>query len=98
MVDQQQQAVDVVNQCLEITMMVSLPLLVVALAVGLMVSIFQTATSIQEQTLSFVPKILAVGALVLLLFPWMSGTLIEYTTALWRDVMPGFLSSRQGGG
>ncbi|MEE9311959.1 MAG: flagellar biosynthetic protein FliQ [Planctomycetota bacterium] len=97
MYDPYQQAIDVINDMLEVTMTLSIPLLMSALIVGLIVSIFQTATSIQEQTLAFVPKILAVGALVIFLFPWMSRTLIEYTERLWIDVMPVFLVGRTGG-
>ncbi len=98
MIDQEQQAVDVVNQALEVTIELALPLLIAALAIGLIVSILQTATSIQEQTLSFVPKIIAVGVLIMLLFPWMSQVMSEYTTTLWADVMPSFLVSRHAGG
>lgn len=98
MIDQEQQAVDVVNHALEVTIELALPLLIAALAIGLIVSILQTATSIQEQTLSFVPKIIAVGVLIMLLFPWMSQVMSEYTTTLWADVMPSFLVSRQAGG
>jgi flagellar biosynthetic protein FliQ len=97
-IDQEQQAVDVVNQALEVTIELALPLLIAALAIGLIVSILQTATSIQEQTLSFVPKIIAVGVLIMLLFPWMSQVMSEYTTTLWADVMPTFLVSRPAGG
>ncbi|MCC6572420.1 MAG: flagellar biosynthetic protein FliQ [Planctomycetes bacterium] len=92
MTDQLQQAVDVTNSCFEVAFQIALPLLIVTLIVGLAISIFQTATSVQEQTLSFVPKIIAVGVLIVILFPWMSRTLIEYTTVLWRDVMPGFMA------
>jgi flagellar biosynthetic protein FliQ len=97
-IDQEQQAVDVVNQALEVTIELALPLLIAALAIGLIVSILQTATSIQEQTLSFVPKIIAVGVLIMLLFPWMSQVMTDYTTTLWADVMPTFLVSRASGG
>lgn len=98
MVDQLQQAIDVTNQSLEVTLTLALPLLLAALVMGLLISIFQTATSMQEQTLAFVPKILAVGALLILLFPWMSRTLLDYTETLWRDTMPTFMVERPAGG
>jgi flagellar biosynthesis protein FliQ len=56
------------------------PLLAVAMVVGLAVSLFQAVTSIHEQTLSFVPKALAVAALGILLLPWLLRTLVEFTT------------------
>lgn len=59
-------------------LMVSAPLLLVALAVGLVVSIFQAATQINEATLSFVPKIVAAVAVLALTGPWMMSTLVEY--------------------
>lgn len=58
------------------------PFLVSAMAIGLAISLFQTVTSIHEQTLSFVPKALGIVALLVLLLPWMLRTLIEFTTAL----------------
>ena len=67
---------------LEVMLMVSGPLLVVALVVGLLVSILQAATQINEMTLSFIPKILAIFATLLLLGPWMLSTLVDYTQRL----------------
>jgi len=59
-------------------LMVSAPVLLAALAVGLLVSVFQAATQISEQTLSFVPKILAAVAVLAIAGPWMITTLVEY--------------------
>jgi len=67
------------------------PLLGVALIVGLVVSIVQAVTSIQEQTLSFVPKLFAVGATFLFLLSWMLDQMIRYTTELFRAI-PGIAS------
>ena len=64
------------------------PLLGVALVIGLIVSIVQAVTSIQEQTLSFVPKLFAVGAVFLFLFSWMLEKSIRYTGELFRS-LPG---------
>ena len=61
------------------------PLLLVSLCVGLIVSIFQTVTSIQEQTLTFVPKILAIFITLMLLGHWVMNNMVEYMTTLWSD-------------
>jgi len=58
------------------------PILVTAMVVGLAVSLFQSVTSIQEQTLTFVPKALAIVGLLIVLMPWMLRTLLEFTTAM----------------
>ena len=63
-------------------LMVSAPLLGVALVAGLVVSILQAATQINEQTLSFIPKVLAIFGTLLLLGPWMLATLVDYTRRL----------------
>ena len=60
----------------------SAPFLAVAMVIGLAVSMFQSVTSISEQTLSFVPKALGIVALLLLLLPWMIRSLIEFATAV----------------
>ena len=61
------------------------PLLLISLVVGLVISIFQTVTSIQEQTLTFVPKILAVFVGLMLIGPWMVDVLSNFMTRLWSD-------------
>jgi len=66
------------QQALYLMLMVSAPLLLVVLVVGLVVSIFQAATQINEQTLSFVPKILAAVAVLAIAGPWMMTSLVEY--------------------
>ena len=68
---------------LQITLMISSPLLIVALAIGILVSIFQVVTSIQDMTLSFVPRIIAVFLTFLFIFPWIMGTLLAFTTQLY---------------
>ncbi|MCA8938514.1 MAG: flagellar biosynthetic protein FliQ [Planctomycetes bacterium] len=88
--DNVQQAIDVVNDALVLTVKLSTPILVVGLAVGLIFAIFQTATSIQEQTLAFIPKMFAVAILLILIFPWMAKELLEYTIDLWEIKMPFF--------
>jgi flagellar biosynthetic protein FliQ len=70
------------QQAVETMLMVSAPLLGVALVAGLVVSILQAATQINEQTLSFIPKVLAIFGTLLLLGPWMLATLVDYTRRL----------------
>ena len=65
---------------------VALPMLGVGLAVGLLVSIFQAVTQIQEQTLSFITKIVALAAVLMLLGPWMLNQLLAYTADLWGGI------------
>jgi flagellar biosynthesis protein FliQ len=65
----------------------SAPMLLAGLAVGLLVSIFQTVTSINEMTLTFIPKMLAVAAALIFFFPWMMQTMIVFTTNLFENIM-----------
>lgn len=80
--------VEMAADALWLALMLAGPLLGVALVVGLLVSIVQAVTSIQEQTLSFVPKLFAVGALFLFLFSWMLERSVRYTSELFRS-LPG---------
>ena len=73
-----QSVLTVGQQGLTMLLMVSAPLLIVVLLVGLIVSIFQAATQINESTLSFVPKIVAAVAVLVIAGPWMLATLVEY--------------------
>jgi len=68
---------------LQITLMISGPLLVVSLVVGILVSIVQVVTSIQDMTLSFVPRVIAVFLTFLFVLPWMLSTLLSFTTQLY---------------
>ena len=63
----------------------SAPMLLVSLCVGLLVSIFQTVTSIQEQTLTFVPKVVGMFLCLMVLGDWMLNQMITYMTDLWQD-------------
>ncbi len=78
--------VSLATQALELALLVSLPILLVALTVGLVVSVFQAMTQIQEQTLSFIPKILAAAAVMVVGGPWMLDQLITYTRELWQQI------------
>ncbi|CBG39839.1 flagellar biosynthetic protein [Helicobacter mustelae 12198] len=74
----------------KITLIISLPILFVGLVVGLVVSIFQATTQINEMTLSFVPKILAVIGVIIFTMPWMLNMLMDYTTRL-INLIPSFI-------
>jgi flagellar biosynthetic protein FliQ len=78
--------VDLSTAALELTLKIALPLLLVGLVVGLVVSVFQAITQIQEQTLSFIPKILATGAVLVVGGPWMLDQLLGYTRDLWTSI------------
>jgi flagellar biosynthesis protein FliQ len=76
----EQFAIDVARNAFTIALEIGGPLLGVSLVVGMLVSVFQAVTQIQEQTLSFVPKILVIAGTLALLGPWMATTLISYMT------------------
>jgi flagellar biosynthetic protein FliQ len=74
-----QVAVDMTRRALLITLELSLPVLVAGMVVGFLVSLLQAVTQIQEQTLSFIPKMLAVAATLFLTLPWILSVLVDYT-------------------
>lgn len=73
-----EQAVDIVRDALTVAMMISMPILVVGLVIGLVISIFQAVTQIQEQTLTFVPKIIGMGIVTVLVVPWVYAKMAEF--------------------
>ena len=73
-----QQVLTIGQQALQMLLVVSAPLLLVVLVVGLVVSVFQAATQLSEATLSFVPKIIAAVAVLIVAGPWMLTTLVDY--------------------
>jgi len=73
---------DITNQALMVTMLISAPMLLGALVVGILVSIFQAVTQINEQTLAFIPKILVIIGTMVIFAPWMSDTLTSFTREL----------------
>lgn len=81
----QEAVLDIARDAIYTIVIVSAPMLLVALIVGLIISIFQTVTSIQEQTLTFVPKIVAVFLIMILAGSWMLNTLLELVTELWSN-------------
>jgi len=74
--------VDLGRQALWMTMLISAPILGIGLIVGLTVGVFQAATSINEQTLSFIPKLVALGVTLALTGGWMINTMVDYTRVL----------------
>ena len=82
----QDQVVSLVVDAMSVSLKIALPVLLVSLVVGLAVSIFQAVTQIQEQTLSFIPKIVAMAAVLMLLGPWMLNQLLGYTADLWGGI------------
>lgn len=81
----QDAVLDIARDAIFNIIIVSAPLLLISLIVGLIISIFQTVTSIQEQTLTFVPKILAVFITLMLAGSWMMNTMIEFVDMLWSN-------------
>lgn len=76
-------ALSLVTRAIEMSLMISTPLLVTALLVGVTISLLQSITQIQEQTLTFVPKLLAVMLMFLLVFPWALDTVGRFMTELY---------------
>jgi flagellar biosynthetic protein FliQ len=79
-------ALDLARQGMQVAFMVALPILAVALFVGVLVSIFQAVTSIQEMTLTFVPKLICVGLAVVLLGNWMVVQIVGFTTVCFDQI------------
>lgn len=73
-------------QAMWVTLQIALPVLGVSLVIGLLVSIFQAVTQLQEPTLTFIPKILAVVVVIVVAGPWMMNTLLGFTIDLWAGI------------
>lgn len=82
----QDNAINLASQALNIALLVGGPLLLVSLVIGLVVSIFQAVTQIQEQTLTLIPKIVGVAVVIVVLGPWMLDKLIAYTVNLYTSI------------
>ncbi|MCC7145067.1 MAG: flagellar biosynthesis protein FliQ [Phycisphaeraceae bacterium] len=76
------QATDIVRESLLVMLMLSTPILLAGLVIGLFISILQAVTQIQEQTLSFVPKILGMGLVAVLLTPWVARMLLDFSARM----------------
>lgn len=81
-------ATDDVRNTLVLAMMIAAPMLLVGLAVGLVVSLFQAVTQIQEQSLTFIPKTAAMIVAAIVLAPWIAQRLLEYTTRMIGSGLP----------
>ena len=77
---------DIGRQAVEMTLMLSAPLLLAALVIGLIVSVFQAATQINEQTLAFIPKLVGMFLVLLLAGPWMLQLMVEYVRRLFESI------------
>lgn len=82
--------IEIGRSAVEITLMISAPLFIAALATGLLVSIFQAATSINEATLSFVPKLIMIFVTLVVAGPWMITTMTDYIRRLFESI-PGVI-------
>jgi flagellar biosynthetic protein FliQ len=82
--------VDLARNAIMMALLIAGPMLIVALLVGLTVSVLQAVTQIQEQTLAFVPKLVGVSLIFLLALPWILQLLVRYTTELFRS-LPSFM-------
>jgi len=74
------------NQAVQVSLMLGAPLLLVALVIGLVISIFQAATQINEQTLSFIPKLVAIFLTLIVAGPWMLEMMLDYIRALFMSI------------
>ena len=81
------EATELIRHTLIMALIVSAPMLIIGLVVGVVVSLLQALTQIQEQTLAFVPKIVAMVAAVILLFPWMGHYLVDYASQMFGSGM-----------
>ena len=73
-------------EAIKVTLLLSAPMLLAGLLVGLLVSIFQSVTSINEMTLAFIPKMLAVAVALIFFFPWMMQTLVAFTEQMFMGM------------
>ncbi|BBI98768.1 flagellar biosynthetic protein FliQ [Ferrigenium kumadai] len=74
------------QQAIEMTLMIAAPMLLTALVIGLVVSIFQAATQINEMTLSFIPKLLGMFAVLIMTGPWMVNMMVDYIQRLFGNI------------
>ena len=86
----QGEIINLAIQTLKLAFLLSLPTLVVGMIVGLLISIFQATTQINEMTLSFVPKIIAIAIVLIFTMPWMLNEMIDFTTHIFK-LIPTFL-------
>jgi flagellar biosynthetic protein FliQ len=83
--------VDLAREALMVTMLVSLPLLAIALIVGLLIGVFQEATSINEMTLSFIPKLVAIGVAMAVFGSWQINLMVDFCRGIFQRIPGLFL-------
>jgi flagellar biosynthesis protein FliQ len=82
----QDTVVSLVADMMAVALKIAMPLLLAALAIGLLVSIFQAVTQIQEQTLSFIPKVIGIVVVIVVAGPWMLDQVVTYTQRLYEQI------------
>jgi flagellar biosynthetic protein FliQ len=78
--------INVSMQAMQLAFKIAMPLLLAGLVIGLLVSVFQAVTQIQEQTLTFIPKIVGMGVVLLVAGPWMLDQIVTYTEQLYTEI------------
>lgn len=79
-------AIDLSYNALFIALVLAGPIMVIGMVVGLLISVFQAVTQLQEQTLTFVPKIVAMGIAAAVMIPWLTMRMMEYTQEIWGQM------------
>jgi len=82
----QELVLQLASEAIQVMFAVAAPMLIAAMSVGILISIFQTATSIQDQTLTFIPKIIAVMVVLLIALPWITSILMDYVSRLFGNL------------
>ncbi len=83
-------AVDLMRQATQLGLLLAAPVVAVSLLVGLVVSLLQAVTQVQDQSLSFVPRLVVAAVVLLLVLPWSLERLVEYSTALYHEIPTNF--------
>ena len=81
-----EQAIDLLREAMLVALLIVGPILVIGMVIGLVISVVQAVTQIQEQTLTFVPKLIAMGIAIVLVMPWMFQRLMDYTRQLFSTL------------
>jgi flagellar biosynthetic protein FliQ len=81
-----EQAIEMTRSAVTLTMLMGAPIMLIAVIVGLAISVMQAVTQLQDQTLSFVPKIIAMALATLFLFPWMVHRLVDYAATVFVNI------------
>lgn len=81
-----EQAIDLLREAMLVALLIVGPILIIGMAIGLIISVVQAVTQIQEQTLTFVPKLIAMGIAIVLVMPWMFQRLMDYSRQLFGSL------------